>query len=157
LEAGENCDYIDLLNNEEKFTGYAGHSAHRIWAKIYSDLCFRDKDKADGEELCLEERTFYRVISGLHTSITVHLCKNYLLQEENVLACKPPIWGPNIQEFRRRFDPKLTNNLGPEWLSNVYYLYLMELRALAKAGPLLTSLNYGDTAASGARCGANCR
>ena len=40
----------------------------------------------------------------------------------------------------------MTNNLGPEWLSNVYYLYLMELRALVKAGPLLARLDYGDAA-----------
>lgn len=29
--------------------------------------------------LCLEKRVFYRVVSGLHTSINIHLCSNYLL------------------------------------------------------------------------------
>ena len=50
----------------------------------------------------------------------------------------------NIQEFHRRFDPALTGGLGPEWLRNVYYLYLLELRAIAKAGETLNSQHYGD-------------
>ncbi|CAB0010900.1 unnamed protein product, partial [Nesidiocoris tenuis] len=41
-------------------------------------------------DLCLEKRVFYRVISGLHTSINIHLCSNYLFSEslpEQVSAC----------------------------------------------------------------------
>ena len=30
--------------------------------------------------MCAEKRAFYRIVSGLHTSITVHLCRKYLLQ-----------------------------------------------------------------------------
>ena len=40
LESSETCDFIDLLQNEEKFTGYAGPSANRVWTKIYNELCF---------------------------------------------------------------------------------------------------------------------
>ena len=40
LEFSETCDFIDLLQNEEKFTGYAGPSANRVWTKIYNELCF---------------------------------------------------------------------------------------------------------------------
>lgn len=29
--------------------------------------------------LCLEKRVFYRLISGLHSSINIHLCAQYLL------------------------------------------------------------------------------
>lgn len=29
--------------------------------------------------MCLEKRVFYRVVSGLHASINLHLCANYLL------------------------------------------------------------------------------
>ena len=48
-------------------------------------------------DLCLEEKTLNRIVSGLHTSITVHTCRNYLLQEEDILRGKPAVWGPNIQ------------------------------------------------------------
>lgn len=30
--------------------------------------------------LCLEKRVFYKLISGLHASINLHLCANYLLE-----------------------------------------------------------------------------
>ncbi|KAH0622512.1 hypothetical protein JD844_024883 [Phrynosoma platyrhinos] len=32
------------------------------------------------EGLCLEKRVFYKLISGLHASINLHLCANYLLE-----------------------------------------------------------------------------
>jgi Oxidoreductin, endoplasmic reticulum membrane-associated protein involved in disulfide bond formation len=31
------------------------------------------------QDMCLEKRVFYRVISGLHSSINIHLCAKYLL------------------------------------------------------------------------------
>ena len=47
------------------------------------------------------------------------------------------VWGPNAAEFQRRFDPVSTNGRGPSWLRNLYFLYLLELRALAKISPYL--------------------
>lgn len=44
-------------------------------------------------------------------------------------------WGHNVSEFRRRFDSELTDGEGPKRLRNLYFLYLIELRALAKALP----------------------
>jgi hypothetical protein len=40
LESSDTCDFVDLLKNEEKYTGFAGESANRIWSKIYTELCF---------------------------------------------------------------------------------------------------------------------
>lgn len=51
-------------------------------------------------------------------------------------------WGPNLDEFQRRFDPSQTNGEGPYWLKNLYFIYLLELRALAKAGPYFERLEY---------------
>jgi len=152
MAGSDSCDYIDLLANEEKYTGYKGKSANRIWEKIYSDLCFKLKDGNDDEQ-CLEEKTFFRIVSGLHTSISIHLCSNYLLQEEQPMLGRPAVWGPNKQEFHRRFEPALTQNQGPNWLMNVYYLYLVELRAIAKAGDQLASLKFGDDAETRAAVG----
>lgn len=59
-----------------------------------------------GTDLCLEKRAFYRAISGLHTSINIHLCAEYLhghLVNSNPLAASEPAkWGPNIKEFQSR-------------------------------------------------------
>ena len=32
--------YIDLTINPERFTGYAGDSAHHVWRAIYEENCF---------------------------------------------------------------------------------------------------------------------
>lgn len=46
-------------------------------------------------------------------------------------------WGPNLEEFQKRFDGSTTDGRGPQWLKNLYFTYLVELRALAKAAPYL--------------------
>ena len=45
------------------------------------------------------------------------------------------VWGPNVQEFRLRFDPAGTKGEGTRRLKNLYFLYLIELRALSKVAP----------------------
>lgn len=114
--------------------------------------------------MCLEKRVFYRAISGLHTSINIHLCAKYLRSELSSklwlyivwsyckcnlgLASPKGDWGPNIAEFNRRFSPENTNGEGPNWLRNLYFLYLLELRALAKASSYLQREEFytGDEA-----------
>ncbi|TNN24800.1 ERO1-like protein alpha [Liparis tanakae] len=44
-------------------------------------------------------------------------------------------WGHNVSEFRRRFDSALTGGEGAARLRSLYFLFLVELRALAKALP----------------------
>lgn len=43
----------------------------------------------------------------------------------------------NVKEFKQRFDPETTAGQGPQWLKNLYFTYLVELRAIAKASPYL--------------------
>lgn len=43
-----------------------------------------------------------------------------------------PRWGSNVKEFTHRFDPTETKSEGPRRLKNLYFLYLVELRALSK-------------------------
>jgi hypothetical protein len=51
-------------------------------------------------------------------------------------------WGPNLELFHQRFDPEKTAGQGPYWLKNLYFVYLLELRALAKAAPFLAAQSY---------------
>ncbi|XP_072943639.1 ero1-like protein isoform X2 [Epargyreus clarus] len=148
------AEYVDLSLNPERYTGYKGPSAHRIWRSIYQENCFRPKMNpyesfpyvlsSDFSNMCLEKRVFYRAVSGLHTSINIHLCSKYLLSEKGVGFAAPPEgeWGPNLEEFQRRFDPSQTFGEGPAWLKNLYFVYLLEMRALAKAGPYLENEDY---------------
>lgn len=137
--------YVDLLLNPERYTGYKGASAHRIWKSIYQENCFKPKESTVSNapfslgknlnDMCLEKRAFYRAISGLHSSINIHLSALFLMPSKN--AFDSVTWGPNIKEFHQRFDPKLTDGEGPQRLLNLYFLYLLELRALAKVSPYL--------------------
>ena len=145
--------YVDLIENPERFTGYAGDASSRVWKAIYEENCFTPvpfidpaRPTADGgsgfaplsslsggmsggldsgtqaenekklfgslagprdggDEVCLEKRVFYRLISGawhfqlnpgecfrsaepntcdlhtgLHASISIHICDDYLDQ-----------------------------------------------------------------------------
>ena len=154
------CDYVDLTRNPERFTGYSGEATHRIWRAIYEENCFKppvtttSPTKAAAfsaaffpkslESMCLEKRAFYRAISGLHSSITVHLTAQHpegtADQKSNNLfpgVGNSQAYGPNLPLFLSRFDPDTTNGMGPFWLKNIYFVYLMELRAITKAAPYL--------------------
>ena len=82
------------------------------------------------------------MISGLHTSINIHLSSKYLLSEKNTFGNPQGVWGINVEEFNRRFSPELTNGEGPQWLKNLYFVYLLELRAIAKASDYLKKEEY---------------
>ncbi len=154
------CDYVDLTRNPERFTGYSGEDARRVWRAIYEENCFKPvtataKDKFSAAFLpdslagmCLEKRAFYRAVSGLHTSITIHLSARHPKGESAngggaslfpgiKVSSEDDGYGPNLPLFLNRFDPEMTKGMGPYWLKNVYFVYLLELRALTKAAPLL--------------------
>uniref|UniRef100_A0A671M4E9 ERO1-like protein alpha n=1 Tax=Sinocyclocheilus anshuiensis TaxID=1608454 RepID=A0A671M4E9_9TELE len=137
-EDSPKSQYVDLLLNPERFTGYKGPEAWRIWNSIYEENCFKPysvkrplNPLASNSGLCVEKRAFFRLISGLHASINIHLSARYLL-DENWFEMK---WGHNVSEFQLRFDKELTEGEGPKRLRNLYFLYLIELRALAKILP----------------------
>jgi ERO1-like protein alpha len=114
------CQVVNLLRNPERFTGYAGSAAHRVWGMLHEANCF--SEQPDGP--CLEQRFFHRVLSGMHASVTVHLCQHWLVD---------PIFGefaPNPVEFEARFADH------PEWLDNLHFAFGVLLRAVVKALPL---------------------
>lgn len=47
-----------------------------------------------------------------------------------------------MTEFRLRFDSELTAGEGPKRLRNLYFIYLIELRALAKALPFFQQPSF---------------
>ena len=40
-ESSSGMEYVDLLRNPERFTGYVGFSAQRVWNNIYKENCFK--------------------------------------------------------------------------------------------------------------------
>jgi hypothetical protein len=185
-------DYVSLVDNPERFTGYQGPGARQVWTAIYRENCFSKRSPAlssssssssspqqqqqqlhplgpsrlspfgqqasrdlksvmqqhgrqqalasnaplgvleDGfefEDECLEKRVFYRVISGMHASISTHLCWDYLNQTTGR-------WGPNLACYERRLHSH------PEWVANLYFNYALVLRAVAKLRPLLARYTF---------------
>ncbi|KAI1240801.1 hypothetical protein IHE44_0009244 [Lamprotornis superbus] len=106
-ERSPDAQYVDLLLNPERYTGYKGPSAWRVWNSIYEENCFKP-------------RSVYRPLNPLAPSRE---------------TWGKPRWGPNVKEFTRRFDPAETKGEGPRRLKNLYFLYLIELRALSKVAP----------------------
>ncbi|XP_059579394.1 ERO1-like protein alpha [Alligator mississippiensis] len=142
------AEYVDLLLNPERYTGYKGPDAWQIWNSIYEENCFKPhtvkRPLASGrgddtghafykwlKGVCVEKRAFYKLISGLHSSINIHLSARYLLQD----TWAEKKWGHNVTEFQQRFDEILTRGEGPRRLKNLYFIYLIELRALSKVLP----------------------
>ncbi|KAG2437820.1 hypothetical protein HXX76_005440 [Chlamydomonas incerta] len=155
-EGDEEYLYVNLLINPERYTGYAGEHAHRIWSAIYSQSCFHSSSSSSSSEdsedsssgssggppalspaslppdWCPEKRVFYRLISGMHASISAHISANYLLDEERGL------WGHNLTDFKMRLGrPELRDRI-----QNLYFAYLFVLRAVTKAAPLLARYDY---------------
>ncbi|TKW59520.1 Endoplasmic reticulum oxidoreductin-1 [Colletotrichum tanaceti] len=178
--ASSKGDYVSLLRNPERFTGYGGFGAAQVWDAIYRENCFQKSSfphsaslgqsqvshkgpaaqdfrqvlEAVGrqqaleqmretqpnapfvaqtglevEDECLEKRVFYRVISGMHASISTHLCWDFLNQTTGQ-------WQPNVACYRSRLHTH------PERISNLYFNYALVTRAVAKLGPYLQGRDY---------------
>ena len=164
-------DYVSLVDNPERFTGYVGESAQQVWNAIYAENCFsrappsppssngnraariraasdlrsviQDHNRqqvlanhpppgtplVSEDDECLEARVFYRIISGMHASISTHLCWDYLNQTTG-------LWGPNMACYAERLATH------PERISNLYFNYGLVLRAVAKLRDHLTSYTF---------------
>ncbi|KAI6661964.1 ERO1-like protein beta [Oopsacas minuta] len=135
--------FYDLQSNREQYTAYTGPDAHRVWKSIYKENCFlppgmntsyklnRIFTESSLAELCIEKRAFYRLISGLHASISLHLCEYYKYSCGAVYGKDE--WRVNVNEFYHRFNPSSTDQQGPIWLKNIYFTFLVELYALSQA------------------------
>ena len=134
MNTNEHMNYVDLSKNPERFTGYSGTSAARIWNAIYDENCFVPTTDSQADSLptfvppaeqCLEKRVFYRLISGLHSSISTHLCHDYSYDLASL------VFETNVDRFYE------TVGKYPVRVHNLYLTYLMVLRAVSKALPAI--------------------
>ncbi|KAL0310532.1 UNVERIFIED_CONTAM: Endoplasmic reticulum oxidoreductin-2 [Sesamum angustifolium] len=118
--------YVNLQLNPERYTGYSGPSARRIWDVVYLENC----QKLDPSGECQERRILYKLISGLHSSISVHIAAEYLLDE------KTNTWGQNLSLL---YDRVLKY---PDRVRNLYFAFLFVLRSVTKAADYLGQADY---------------
>uniref|UniRef100_A0A1I8A2M5 DUF3669 domain-containing protein n=2 Tax=Steinernema glaseri TaxID=37863 RepID=A0A1I8A2M5_9BILA len=50
-EDSEDSHYVDLSKNPERYTGYTGNSAWKVWKSIYQENCFKPDPKFDKDFL----------------------------------------------------------------------------------------------------------
>ncbi|ETI19476.1 hypothetical protein G647_09310 [Cladophialophora carrionii CBS 160.54] len=161
-------DYVSLVNNTERYTGYSGLGAKQVWDAIYKENCFTPQparhaslkpkpqqaaaslknifqeygrqhvDDSDDQypldDECLEQRAFYRIVSGMHASISAHICWDYFNQTTGE-------WVRNLECYKERLHKH------PERISNLYFNYAILTRAIAKLRKHLESYTFcsGDT------------
>jgi hypothetical protein len=135
-EVVSDAAYVNLLENPERFTGYAGPSAQRVWRAIQEENCF-----GQASDVCLEKRIFYRyclteycathlkawlngrmlrrLMSGMQASISTHIARNYLHPDGQ--------WGANHPLYWRAVGDH------PDRLNNLYFSFLFLLRAVVRA------------------------
>lgn len=128
--------YVDLQANPERYTGYSGHSANRVWSFIYDASCYSPSEAQidvleynEKWETCSERKTFYRIISGLHASISTHIAIQYYNH-------KTGFWDDNFELFDERVGKH------PERLNNMFVLYVLLYRAVTIIKPILLGMNY---------------
>ncbi|TDH64873.1 uncharacterized protein CCR75_000601 [Bremia lactucae] len=126
-EEEETMTYINLLENPERYTGYSGVQAERIWKAIYEENCFVPLEDSVLDDLCLEERVYYRLISGLQASINTHIALTYKFGDK---------WGVNPSLFVHRVGKHR------ERLQNLYFAYLFVMRAISKYRHELLAYDY---------------
>ncbi|ORZ37277.1 endoplasmic reticulum Oxidoreductin 1-domain-containing protein [Catenaria anguillulae PL171] len=140
-ETSPNGAYIDLVDNPERFTGYAGAGANAIWSAIYNENCFNIPQHlatsptsslntlpAGDSNICLEKQTFYRIVSGLHASISVHICSQFLNKTTGQWVRNVPCFTYRVGNF-------------PDRVENIYFVQNLLLRAVAKVAPLLETMD----------------
>jgi len=79
----------------------------------------------------MEQRVFYRLISGLHASTTAHISESFHHPDGS--------WGPNLDMFIYRLGSF------PDRMKNIYFTFVYLLRAAHKASTFLSNYDY-DTA-----------
>lgn len=131
--AGPDGVYVSLPDNPERYTGYAGAHANNIWKAVYQENCFNYTGESgnvlDPKDQCIEQRLFYRLLSGMHSSVSTHLCYDYLNTTTGA-------WGPNVDCFMSRVGNH------PERLSNLYFNYALVSRAVAKLRNYIDDLQF---------------
>ncbi|XP_003373251.1 endoplasmic oxidoreductin-1 [Trichinella spiralis] len=185
-EASETLHFVDLTLNPERYTGYKGNSAQRVWKCIYEENCFKPDPKFDRDFLIYPNvradnnhcdvifcslrficgcSSFFCLLESMHdervcavksvrfTALLADCTQasRYLLRQIifNHHSCTVQCfvlapggfgagrWVRNVDMFKYRFGAEYTNGEGPERLKNLYFVYLLELRALQKVAPYL--------------------
>ena len=111
MQAGAAHDLKNVIKSHE-----LRHGVQQAIARGYDSI---PVDELDFDDECIEKRVFYRVISGMHASVSTHICSNYFNQSTGE-------WFSNLTCYKDRLHEY------PERISNLYFNYALLVRAVGK-------------------------
>ena len=114
--------FVNLLKNPEGYTGYRG--AH-IWDAIFRENCFSDKK----QQLCTEDKTFFRIFSGWLSNTNMQIGINYHNKETNETYLNVTMLTSKLLSHREKVD-------------NLFFLYSLVIKAVHKAKRLILEYDY---------------
>jgi Endoplasmic Reticulum Oxidoreductin 1 (ERO1) len=82
-------------------------------------------------DTCTEETLLYQLVSGMHSSINMHVASNYIDFKVN---------SSHMYPNHARYIEAIGRY--PERLKNLFFLYAVVLRAINRAEPILRSYEY---------------
>lgn len=127
--------FVDLIDNPERFTGYNGPSAAKIWSFIYNHSCSNNNHyilkrlNTEIWDICSEKTLFTKIVSGLHASISTHIADQFYNKITG-------FWDKNQEMF---FD-RVGNY--PERIQNMFLVYVFLLKAVTRNLNYLSTVNY---------------
>ncbi|KAF9103186.1 hypothetical protein BGX27_010685, partial [Mortierella sp. AM989] len=166
LESGSDEVYVDLKDNPERFTGYSGPSAAMVWKAIYEENCFDvSKEMTAGCQYCESERAKLKMQQEHPES------ENILVppvpapikavkpseQEMNQIFSRLPKDKDDLQKLvqgiakdgnsegsclEKRVYYRLISGMHPERLENIYFDYVVLLRAVSKISDYLAGYEF---------------
>ena len=138
-----NLEHVNLQLNPERWTGYNGS---HVWSAIYEENCLKQSGSVD--DMCYEERVLYRLLSGMHASVNIHIALKAKTPKKGVQGRED--WSADPARFAAHYGQH------PERLRNLHFSFVVLLRALRKAAPTLgvMDLSLGQDKAEDARTGA---
>ena len=116
---GDFTEYYDVYVEPERHTGYDGSN---VWNFIHDRIGFQEEVE---EEMNAWKLDFNRAISGLHTSISAHICQSMELSDAERLT-----------EFKRRIRDV------PNAISNLHFAYMIQLCAIKESQRRLLDCSY---------------
>lgn len=126
---------VNLIKNPERNTGYNGS---HIWEAMYNENCFEVGSTLPrgrfntGDGMCYEERVLYRLLSGWHASTTISIAKHFYPPGTK----KKGVWAPNPDKYMEALGRH------PDRVKNLHFSFVVLLRSVKKAAPLLRSYGF---------------
>ena len=113
--------FVNLQENRESYTAYNGSN---IWNAIYQENCMLERIHqiptvfgVNPLELCTEDTLLYHIISGLHSSVNMHISANYYDMESNKTYANHSMFYEKLGKY-------------PDRIANMHFTYALVVRAI---------------------------